>query len=429
MNFQQRLTFSLCFGSAIAMTSMEAQAQTETASTAKPTINFPEDSGQLPRAGTPQSGAQTGDRAQTPEGGTPTDWRHKPTPPGEPMSNEKENVSKKVQISWEGYLRVIGQYTQNDALPYIGRNDGFRLGNARIEMLTKYGSDFSSVVSIEAGDVHASGANDPNATFDVSLRDAFLKYQVSDAVSVKFGRFKAPYDLGELESTGKRVFIDAPIETRGVSRTRGVELEGMSQGRQLGLWLGKERLGLSKDGFDIGYGLALTNGKTNSLAFNDNDRPAGFLRLSALYGQNISFNVGGFVDMRTEGELPNQFDEDVMGGEVSLQAEFGDLRIEAQGLVQITKFTTTQVDDIMSMGFHGQWAYLNKDLINLEIAYRFGYFDPNDRYDIDRVMEHTLGLTYLPEDMPLRLSLNGTFADEQRPIDNNRVEVLAQYTF
>jgi hypothetical protein len=427
MNTNKTMTITLSLVTFLAFQGIEANAQTETASTATSAdskINFPENTGELPRAGTPEAGAQTGDRADTPQGGTPTEWRHQATPPGGAIAKEK-----KANIQLGGYLRVIGQYTENDALPYIGRNDGFRLGNARIEMATSYGDKLTSLVSIEASAAHAEGANDPNATFDIGLRDAYLNYEVSEALSLKFGRFKAPYDLGELESTGKRIFIDAPVETRGVSRTRGIELEGMSQGRQVGLWLGKDRLGLSKDGFDIGYGIAVTNGKTNSLAFNDNDRPAGFLRLSALYGQMLSFNLGGFVDMRTQGELPNQFDEEVMGGEVSLQAEFGGLRLEAQGLVQITKFTTTGVEDIMSMGFHGQWAYRIGALWNLEVAYRFGYFDPNDRYDLDRVTEHTLGFSYLAEETPLRLSINGTFADEERPIDNNRVEVLAQYTF
>jgi len=391
----------------------------QTAETSTAGIQFPEDGGVLPRAGTPQAGASDPlERSEIPEGGTPTEWRHQSTPPGKKAAPE-------MSLEWHGYLRVIGQYTENDDLPYIGRNDGFRLGNARLEMTTRYGDSLSAVISVESSDTRSDGANDANASLDIGLRDAFLNYELSNALSIKFGRFKAPYDLGELESTSNRVFIDAPVETRGVSRTQGIETEGLTQGRQLGLWFGSDRLGLSR-WFDLGYVVALTNGKTNALAFNDNDRPAGFLRLSAHYKKMITLNVGGFVDTRTDGELPNQFDEEVTGGELSIQADISGLRIEAQGLIQITKFTTTGENDIMSIGGHAQWAYR---IWNLEVAYRFGYFDPNDRYDADVIMEHTLGVSYFLQDMPLRLSLNGTFADEEYPVDNHRAEILAQYTF
>ncbi|MEE2902916.1 MAG: hypothetical protein VYC39_11330 [Myxococcota bacterium] len=400
-------------------------------------ISFPENSGSLNVAATPEGKADTGTRVNIPEGGQPAEWRNKGTPPDE-LQSAKPTSSQLTKVKVGGYIRIMGQMTENDDLPYVGRNDGFRLGNARIEVSSQYGQNVKTFMSVETAAEQSESPNDPNALFAVEIRDAFIDYEISQMATLRLGRFKAPYELGELESTIRRVFIDAPIESRGVTRTRGIEQEGLSQGRQVGLILGSEKMGLSEEGFDLGYALAITNGRTNFLSFNDNDRPAGFLRMSALYSDILKFNLAGFVDMRTGGELPNQFDQDVMGAEASLQVEFSGLRLEAQGLVQTTQFPTTGIDDVTSLGFHAQWAY---QLWQLQVGYRLGYFDPNTRYDFDRVIEHTIALNYTPkiklpgvsgddsQSSRLRFGLNGTFSDEQRSINNNRVEFLTGYIF
>ena len=413
------------------------QSKTSSAASENEGISFPENSGTLNVAKTPEGKADTGTRANIPEGGQPSEWRNQGTPPDE-LQNKASKGSQSPTIKLGGYIRIMGQMTENDDLPYVGRNDGFRLGNARIEVSSQYGENVKTFMSVETAAQAALSPNDPNALFAVEIRDAFLDYEISKMATIRLGRFKAPYELGELESTPRRVFIDAPIESRGVTRTRGIEQEGLSQGRQVGMILGSEKIGLSEEGFDLGYALAITNGRTNLLAFNDNDRPAGFLRMSALYSDILKFNLAGFVDMRTGGELPNQFDQDVMGAEASLQVEFSGLRLEAQGLVQMTQFPTTGVDDVMSVGFHAQWAY---EIWRTQVGYRLGYFDPNDRYDFDRVIEHTIALNYTPkiklpgsgeaeqETSRLRFGLNATFSDEQRAINNNRIEFLTGYIF
>ena len=431
-------TFGLITGIVLAQDAhADQESKTSSVASGNDGINFPENSGTLSPAPTPEGKADTGTRVKMPEGGQPTEWRNGGTPPDE-LQSKQANRSQTPKVKLGGYIRILGQMTENDDLPYVGRNDGFRLGNARIEISSEYGERIKTFMSVETAAQATLTPNDPNALFAVEIRDAFLDYEISPMATVRLGRFKAPYELGELESTPRRVFIDAPIESRGVTRTRGIEQEGLSQGRQVGLILGSEKIGLSTDGFDLGYALALTNGRTNFLSFNDNDRPAGFLRMSALYSDIVKFNLAGFLDMRTGGELPNQFDQDVMGAEASVQVEFSGLRLEAQGLVQMTQFPTTGIDDVMSVGFHAQWAY---EIWRTQVGYRLGYFDPNDRYDFDRVIEHTIALNYTPkiklpgsgeteqETSRLRFGLNATFSDEQRAINNNRIEFLTGYIF
>jgi hypothetical protein len=349
------------------------------------------------------------------------DHEHSHTAEQEPKS--------KLRFSFDGYLKVIGEVVENDPLStFIGRNDGFRVGNARIGFNAAYGDDLLAYISLESSVQRTEDFNQANAELDVGPRDLFLAYQLSRHAQITLGRFKAPYDVGELENEGDRTFIDVPLESRGVAPTQGFEIPGLRQGRQIGLMLSRQRLGLSDDGFDIGYAIALTNGRTETLALNDNDRPAGFARFSLYFTKWVALNVGGFTDTRTTGELPNLFEEEVKGLETSLILRLGDLRIEGQLLYQRTTFPTAQTPRVNSFGLHAQWSYR---IWNLEAAYRFAYFDPNHRFDVDSVNEHTLGLSYYVSDVPLRFTINATLAQEQRgrELENNRLSALAQYNF
>jgi hypothetical protein len=342
---------------------------------------------------------------------------------------EDQLPESKLRFTFDGYLKIIAEVVENDPLSsFIGRNDGFRVGNARVGIKAAYGTDLFAYISLEASVPRTDDFNQPNAELTVGPRDLFLNYLLSKHAEISLGRFKAPYDLGELEPEGDRVFIDAPLETRGVSPTQGFELPGMRQGRQIGVMIHRDRLRLSEDGFDVGYALALTNGRTESFALNDNDRPAGFARFSFYFGNWVELNLGGFTDTRTTGELPNLFDEEVKGAEGSLVVRLGDLRLEGQILYQRTTFPTAGTPRVNAVGFHGQWSYR---WWGLEAAYRFSYYDPNQRFDIDAVNEHTLGLSYYVGEVPLRFTLNATLAQEQRgrEVENNRIGLLAQYNF
>jgi len=444
--------------------------------------SLPENSGELPRAATPEGGVDDGVDRSGQEGGVKDDWRHGGTPPDElpasqpssqpasqPSSRpskcphaayhdhgsahgklagcckkghghgdcekgkcksackkgEKGKCKKGLAHEWDGFFRLLAGISENDALPFVGRTDGFRLANVRLGFGARYDEDLFAYVSLDAA-AQRGGANDLNTELAIDLRDAYFEYVLGPVVAIRAGRFKAPYDISELESTRERVFIDPPLESRGVSRTQGLETRGLSQGRQLGLMLHRDRLGLSEDGFDLGYGLAITNGRTDGLAFNDNDRPAGFARLSAHWSKYFTLNLGGFVDIRTVGTLPNLFDEEAKGAEGSLVLEIEDLRLEGQFLFVRTDFVTTGIESVSSMGWHAQWSYR---LWDFRVAYRYAWYDPNDRFEVDLVEEHTIGVDYFVKDLPLRFSANGTFAFEERELDNHRLDFLGQFIF
>ena len=321
---------------------------------------------------------------------------------------------------------MVGELVQDDALLSIGRNDGFRLGNVRLGLRAAYNQDLYGYVSIDAAVAQVEDADDANADLAVGLRDAYLAYAFAPAAAVQLGRFKPPYDLGNLESTGARVFIDEPIESRGVLRTQGIEAPGMGPGRQIGLMLHAPRVGLSDDGFDHGYALAITNGDTGDRVFNDNDHFAGFARVSFLYGDVVTLSAGGFIDTRTSGRQPDLFEDRVIAAEGSLIVKIADLRVEGQFLLQHYDPLTAGTPAYFGFGAHAQWSYR---LWGFEPAYRFAWFEPNSEGTLDVVQEHTLALSYYLTDLPLRVSLNGTFAFEEREVDNHRAALLVQYSF
>lgn len=334
-----------------------------------------------------------------------------------------------LKVRWSGFLRTIAEFVENDPRSaFIGRNDGFKLANARLELTARKGG-FHAHVSFDAAVGERERFNDPNLRFGMRLRDAYMQYDLSRYADVTAGRFKAPYDIGALESSGARTFIDAPIATFGILPGLGNEVQGMGQDRQLGIMVSKSRLGLTSDGFDLGYALALTNGRTLGLALNDNDRPALFGRVSAYYDDWATLNVGGFTDARTVGELPDLFDEDVSGTEVSAIVRIEKLVLEGQLLFQTTSFDSDR-PTVNTLGAHAQFAYT---LWDVTFAYRFAWYEPNtqDIDDADQRTAHTIGLSYNVEQLPLLVMLNGTVSGEQqgRTVDNNRLTLMGQFTF
>src|SRR5262245_36752052 len=119
-----------------------ALAQTDTSTAVK----FPEEGGAMKPADMPEGGAPSWrDQPEGEEGKPHAPHSDKPIPIPEDAF-EKERHFK---LKWRGYLRVIAEVIENDALLFVGRNDGFRLDSARLELTASYGDDLRAVVSID----------------------------------------------------------------------------------------------------------------------------------------------------------------------------------------------------------------------------------------------------------------------------------------
>ena len=61
-------------------------------------------------------------------------------------------------------MTFIAEVVENDPLStFIGRNDGFRVGNARVGITAAYGEDLSAYISLEASVPRTEDFNQPNA--------------------------------------------------------------------------------------------------------------------------------------------------------------------------------------------------------------------------------------------------------------------------
>ena len=362
-----------------------------------------------------QSAASSTVSGPRPDGGPPPDLGRRF---GDYAQGPRQDWT--IRVQWNGYLRLVAEAVQNDRrFSGIGRNDGFKVANARLGVRAETGR-VALYISVDGTAGRPETFNDADETFAVLPRDMLLRYRLAEFADVTVGRFKAPYDLGELETTPYRMFIDLPLESRGVLPNQGFTVEGLGQGRQLGAMVGRDRIGLSDDGFDIGYAVALTNGRTLQRLLNDNDRVAGFARLALYWGEALQVNAAGFIDTVVG---VTRAEEDVKGLEASVLVEVSDFNLEAQLLVQHFSAGAT---DAYAVGAHGQVAYR---VGGFQAAYRLAWYDPRAAAF---VVEHTLGLNYTLSSLPVRLLLNGTLAQEDSRAartDNNRLTFLTQFMF
>jgi len=343
--------------------------------------------------------------------------------------------------------------------PFVGQNDGFALGDARLNIRAAYGDKLYVRMGFDGALVSYDDAQDTVGRLDTGLKDAYMRYTFSESMVLHAGRFKPPFDAEELTPTEDLYFVHRSLESRGVLRHEGHsgDAVGMAPGRQIGVMIGSDRI-WGNDEMSMGYALALTNGNGGDASLNDNDVPAAWLRVSgqwsmadqgdahtdeegpATYGTGRGVQVGlsaGYNEV-TIGDPPNRQRDRLIYLGLDASAEVSIFRLQGQFLHIITEhFGVPNAPLVHSFGGHAQ---ISVDLFDWGLApgYRFSLYEPRRATgglqttpDFDRVIHHTLGVRYQPADMPLVTLANYTLSQEQGPrgIDNDRFEVAVQVTF
>jgi hypothetical protein len=331
-------------------------------------------------------------------------------------------------FSWHvfGFLRLKGGVILDDPnVAFVGRNDGFTLQNARIGILGSLGKRLAFVLSADGAVDERGGVNDTTGTLRFALKDAYLDVQVVRALSIRIVRFEPIFDLEEIIPYTERAFIDRSLESRGVVATQGYEVEGLSPGRSIGVALRAEKLAALGPAA-LGYELAVQNGNGEYESQNDNNSLAYSGALFVTFGRSIVFAAGRQKD-RTVGELPFRQTEKDLGGSAGFLLRVGPIEAGAQAMLRHTTFPTTGGAAENASGGHAQialalWLFNRK--ATLSPGYRFATYNPSDLIAVDRVQEHTIGLTLKLMPVPLRVQFNYTHAVEQaqRTLDNDRFE-------
>ena len=346
--------------------------------------------------------------------------------------------------------------------PNVGRNDGFVLNRARLNMRATLRDDIAVRLGFEGAAVRYEDLNSPIGQLGTMLTDAYAHFHL-DAVGDLFaGRFRPPWDIESLTPPDAQLFVQRALESVGVAPQEGYsgDMAGFSVNRQLGLMMSNDAAFWLNNTF-FGYAVALTNGAnagSGDANLNDNDLPALFLRATwgyngasrdpgdeqgpATYGvqEGGLIGLGVLVDEQTFGNAPNRFRSRVVG--LGLDAAFTFNILTLQGQLLVLRREHLLLADSRTergIGGHAQIAALIPHT-NLRLGYRFAVLNPrwvpgdnqtSDTADYDRVMHHTIGIRYTPAQLPVVFWADFTSSLEQqgRVTANDRVQLAMQASF
>ena len=338
-----------------------------------------------------------------------------------------------IQLS--AYFILNGSWTQEDAqFLAVGRNNGFTLGEARLELTGRPADTLWLFLSIDGAVPLRQGDDLLASSRQVALKDAYGVWAPLRHLRIQAGQFKAPQNIeGLLEETEIK-FATRSIVTDGVHPPVGYDAAGLGLDRQLGIAIGTDRIAFGHGGFAAQ--VAVTNGNGPNQYVNDTQLPSVIGRAALDLFGSLSLGVDGYINPRAVGTQPNLFRENDLG-------VGGDLRFEARGLhllllaqyKSVVRVTSGLPDD-SALGLSGEVAYR---LGFFEPAVRVSYLDPSSTVvatpggpPLEAITWYTAGFNlYAPGPGAGRLSLDFTHRDEQagRVLDNDGLDLSLQVRF
>jgi hypothetical protein len=356
-----------------------------------------------------------------------------------PAPKEGEYV---FDIGLSGYLRTT--YTQvndtEDQTSFVGLNDGFGQANARFIVDGQYDTT-SFRLSFDGAVDERRSENTAAGSVKTELRDAYFTWAPCESFRIHTGQLKPPFDLEENKSTQNLMFASRSVESRGIHGVEGINVDGLSVDRQVGVTLdnnGKARKG---DGIGFGYALAITNGRGANSPLNDNDSPAYYFRLEVYWEDHVTFGFGEFYNETTTGYAPDHIDELREGLTMDLSIDYFGVFAEF-AFVQVTSsFPDVSAETTRTArGYHGTLGY--RSSYGFGYAVRYATFDPTSDFDstdptvgqaldVDEVTYITPSLTWDVPRLPLRLQASYTITQENeaRALDNDKFELVGQLSF
>jgi hypothetical protein len=358
------------------------------------------------------------------------------------LASEGEGGAGLFDIGLEGYLRTefvaIGDDEKTD---FIGLNDGFVLGNARLGVVGTV-DDFSFRLQFDGAVDRRDARNTSTGEVKTELKDAWMAWSQGPWLNLQLGQFKPPYDAEEQRATTSMLFVSRALESRGVKGVEGVDVEGLSVDRQVGLLLRSDPIAFGGSGLGGSYALAMTNGTSANEPLNDNDALAFYGRLEFHYKDLVVLGAGAFLNDRTTGELADLIDERRVGVAADISVTVAGVVLQGQFMQTTSSFPdlTVQKSEV-AQGFHLEVGYEFLSL-GLVPAYRFAFLDPTSSFEVvdenlaaildrDELTHHTFGLTWNLPESPVRLQANYTLTleDPARVFNNDRLELLGQLVF
>jgi hypothetical protein len=268
-----------------------------------------------------------------------------------------------------------------------------------------------------------SEPTDPlNGTRIVSLRDAWVQYEVCSGFVVRAGQFRPPYYAEMLLSDGAIPFVSRSVLAGGLAPPEAYPTKALAPDRQIGLNLFSNRLGGT---FGFRYAVGVFNGNGQNALFNDNNAPMPVARVEVDFKEWLTFGLNGYYNVRSEGARPNRLYTTQLGYGADIEAHGYGLSGLVAFLGKNSSFNYEGLSPEAAMGVLGQVRYFH-DKTGLEGAARLVWYEPSSAQADDQVLEIAAMVAWRPFELPFRVLVQYTHRGEERLVSypNDGVDLM-----
>ena len=320
---------------------------------------------------------------------------------------------------------------------FIGRYDGFALRNARLILDATNPAGFSARLSIEgATDIESSGTT-PAATLDARVRDGWLSYAPTTALVLRAGQFRPGFLAESTRDPEAYPFATASLLASGVALGAGFETPGLALDRGIGAEV-NSGTGITAGDLTVRVRAGAWNGNGANQQLNDNPSVAFGGRIELAYTELVTIGAAGFVNGRTDGPLPDRYQESDTGTALDLRVAAAGFSLLAQAAQVATSYETVGSTDRLQAGWSAEAGYDHAiGGATAGLGYRIATLDPwadgSATRTHEEVTEQTVALRLgtTVGGHPARIVAQHTFVKEfeTRSLNNDRTQVTAVVAF
>ncbi|GMU61708.1 MAG: hypothetical protein AMXMBFR34_34710 [Myxococcaceae bacterium] len=327
------------------------------------------------------------------------------------------------RLTFSGFARLGVFYTfpfQDEQL--VGGHGGFRVADFRLSAEFRPIDDVTAYASVELS-APLPDPNDPlNGTRIVSLRDAWVQYEVCKGFIVRAGQFRPPYYAEMLLSDGAIPFVSRSVLAGGLAPPEAYPTRALALDRQIGVNLFSHRLGGT---FGFRYGVGVFNGNGPNALFNDNNLPMPVARVEVDYGEWLTLGLNGYYNVRAEGARPNRLYTTQVGYGADLEAHGYGFSGLVAFLGKNSSFNYAGLSPEAAMGVMGQLRYFHEKT-GLEGAARVAWYEPSSAQPDDQLLELAAMVAWRPFELPFRVLVQYTHRGEEGLVSypNDSVDLM-----
>jgi hypothetical protein len=302
-----------------------------------------------------------------------------------------------ARLTLSGFARLGVFYTfplRDEQL--VGGNGGFRVADFRLNAEFRPWDDVTAYASVELAAPVADPKDPLVGARVVSLRDAWVQYEVCSCFIFRAVQFRPPYYAERLLSDGAIPFVSRSVLAGGLHPPEAWGTNALAVDRQVGLEVHSKRLG---GVFSFRYALGVFNGNGPNQLFNDNNAPMPVGRVELDFKEHVTLGLNAFYDVRAEGTRPTRLYTNHLAYGADLEAHGYGLSGLVAFLGRNSTFNYAALSPESAMGVLGQVRYFHEKT-GLEGAARVAWYEPSSAQQDDQVLEVAAMVAWRPFAVP-----------------------------